>query len=114
MAATNGNGWATDFITVGAGEDARQIAIALQPEAACRPADREHRDRGRRESLGVALHRPLGNLEPLGELRDSHLPPRLEKEQEGHEPARTHAWSLFHKHDIRWRECSLRSSRQNT
>ncbi|MDX3977097.1 alpha/beta hydrolase [Shinella sp.] len=34
MAATNGNGWATDFITVGAGDDARQIAIALQPAAA--------------------------------------------------------------------------------
>lgn len=34
MAATNGNGSAADFITVGAGEDARQIAIALQPAAA--------------------------------------------------------------------------------
>ena len=34
MTATNGNGQATDFITVGAGDEARQIAIALQPEAA--------------------------------------------------------------------------------
>jgi pimeloyl-ACP methyl ester carboxylesterase len=32
MTATDGNG--ADFITVGAGEDARQIAIALQPAAA--------------------------------------------------------------------------------
>ncbi|MCQ4631562.1 alpha/beta hydrolase [Shinella sp. CPCC 100929] len=33
MTATNGNGWATDFITVGTGDEARQIAVALQPEA---------------------------------------------------------------------------------
>jgi pimeloyl-ACP methyl ester carboxylesterase len=33
MAATNGNGSAADFITVGAGENARKIAIALQPAA---------------------------------------------------------------------------------
>ncbi|MGJ7039830.1 pimeloyl-ACP methyl ester carboxylesterase [Shinella sp. BE166] len=34
MTATNGNGWPKDFITVGTGDEARQIAIALQPEAA--------------------------------------------------------------------------------
>ncbi|WP_439614830.1 alpha/beta hydrolase [Shinella sp.] len=34
MTATNGNGQAKDFITVGAGDEARQIVIALQPEAA--------------------------------------------------------------------------------
>ncbi|WP_439625767.1 alpha/beta hydrolase [Shinella sp.] len=34
MTATNGNGWPKDFITVGTGDEARQIAVALQPESA--------------------------------------------------------------------------------
>ncbi len=33
MTAANGNGTPTEFITVGAGDDARRIAVALQPAA---------------------------------------------------------------------------------
>ena len=63
---------------------------ALQAVAARRPAHRDDRDAGRGERLRVALHRPLGHLEPLGELRGGQLAPRLEHEQERDETARAH------------------------
>ena len=77
---------------------------ALEAVAACRSPDRHDRDAGRPECLCVALHRSLGNLEPLGELRGSQLPPRLEHEQKRDETASAHDPSLFQEHDRRWRE----------
>ena len=63
---------------------------AIQAVAACRAPDGDDRDAGLRECLRVALHRSLGHLEPLGELRGGQLPPRLQHEQKGDEPARAH------------------------
>jgi hypothetical protein len=76
----------------------------FQAVAACRSADRHDRDAGRREGLRVALHRALGDFEPLGELHGSQLPTRLQHEQERDETTRAHVASLFEKHDRRWRE----------
>ena len=85
---------------------------ALEPVAAGRAADGDDRDAGVRERLRVALHRPLRDLEPLGELGGGQLPSRLQHEQERDETACTHSAKLFHEHDRRWRECPLASSPQ--
>ncbi len=63
---------------------------ALQVVAACRSTNRDDRDAGLRECLRVALHRSLGDLEPLGELPGSQLAPRLQLEQERDQTACAH------------------------
>jgi hypothetical protein len=55
---------------------------AGEPVAPGRAAHRLHRDARIRERLDVALDRPFGDLEPVGELGRGQLPPRLQEEQE--------------------------------
>ena len=62
--------------------------------AARRPAHRDDRDAGRGQRLRVPLHRPLGHLEPLGELDGGQLPPRLQHQQERDETARAHDFGV--------------------
>ena len=64
---------------------------ALEPVAAAGAPNGDDRDAGCRERLRVALHRPLRDLEPLGELRRGELPSRLQHEQERDETACAHA-----------------------
>ena len=68
---------------------ARPVA-AGEPIPARRTADGLDRNAGRGERVGIALDRPLGHLEPLGELRRRQLPPGLEQEEERDQSARTH------------------------
>ncbi len=72
--------------------ETRQLrpVAALQAIAARRPAHRDDRDARRGQRLRVPLHRPLGHLEPLGELDGGQLPARLEHQQERDETARAH------------------------
>ena len=73
--------------------------------------DRDDRDARLRECLRVALHRSLGHLEPLGELRGGQLPRVCStSRKETSRLARTFS-SLFHKYDRRRRECRLAWSR---
>ena len=67
---------------------------ALQAVAARGAPDGDDRDSRSGERLRVALDRPLGDLETLGELVRGELPSRLQNEQEGDEAARAHGWSL--------------------
>src|SRR5262245_43096315 len=59
----------------------------LEPVAARGAADGDDRDSGFRESLGVALHRPLRDPEQLGEVDRVQLPTGLQHEQERDETA---------------------------
>ena len=72
--------------------EARQLrpVAALQAIAARRAAHRDDRDARRCQCLRVPLHRPLGDLEPLGELDGGQLPARLQHQQERDETARAH------------------------
>ena len=63
---------------------------ALEPVAARGPAHGDDRDACRGECLRVALHRPLRDLEPLGELHGGELTARLQHEQERDETACAH------------------------
>jgi len=84
----------------------RAIA-ALQSVAACRAANGDDGHASCSQSLRVALHRSLGDLEALGELRHGQVTTRLQDEQEGDETAGTHGVRLFEKHDRRWRDCAV-------
>ncbi len=67
-----------------------RAVAALEAIAARGTAHRDDRNSRRGERLGVALHRPLRDLEPLGELLRGQLSPGLEDEEKGDETTCTH------------------------
>src|SRR5262249_57423567 len=76
-----------------AGERGR--VTAREPVAARGAAQRLDRHARLRERFGVALNRPLGDLEMARELSSRELPTRLQEQEQRDQSARAHRAQIY-------------------